>query len=266
MTLCVTPLAGSLGAEIRDCDLAHLEAGELDRIKEAFLTYHVLAFRDQKLKPQQQIEFGQQWGELYVHPIIPSLTGHNEIVVISNNGKKRNLTEYWHSDVSFDPTPPMASALLAVEIPPYGGDTLFANQHVAYDRLSDGLKRMLDGVRAIHTGAGLAASTGKGEAWRKQGQLHPVVRTHPETGRKALYVSPAFTVAFEDMTIAESSALLTLLHEAGHSPDVTYRHRWQPGDMVMWDNRSVQHYAIHDHGDETPRTLHRITITGDLPR
>lgn len=266
MTLTVTPLAGSLGAEIRDCDLAHLEAGEFDRIHEAFLTHHVLAFRDQKLEPEQQIEFGQRWGELYVHPIIPSLKDYEEIVVISNNGKKRNLTEYWHSDVSFDPTPPMASALLAVELPAYGGDTMFANQHAVYDRLSDGLKRMLDGVRALHTGSGLAASTGKGESWRKQGQLHPVVRTHPETGQKALYVSPAFTVALEDMTIEESSALLTLLYKAGHSPDVTYRHRWQAGDMVMWDNRSVMHYAIHDHGDETPRTLHRITITGDVPR
>ena len=265
MTLSVTPLAGSLGAEIRGCDLAHLEDGEFERIHAAFLEFHVLAFRDQKLEPAQQIEFGARWGELYVHPIVPHLEGFPEIVPIANYGKKRSLTEVWHSDVSFDPTPPMASALRAVELPPYGGDTIFANQHAAYEGLSDGMKRMLKGMRAIHTGSGLATASGKGESWREHGQTHPVVRIHPETGRPALYVSPAFTVAFEDMTRAESEPLLHFLNEAGHAPDVTYRHRWQAGDMVMWDNRSVQHFAVHDHGDAT-RTLHRITIKGDVPR
>jgi taurine dioxygenase len=258
-------LSGSLGAEIGGLDLAQLDAADFEAIHRAFLEHHVLVFRDQKLDPAQQIAFGQRFGPLYVHPIVPHLDGFPEIVPIQNFGKRRSLTEIWHSDVSFDPTPPMASGLLAVELPPFGGDTLFANQHLAYDRLSDGMKAMLGELRAIHSGAGLGAATGKGEAWREQGQLHPVVRTHPETGRPALYVNPGFTVAFEDMTIDESRPLLELLHEKGHAPDVCYRHRWRPGDLVLWDNRSVQHHAVHDHGDAT-RTLHRITIVGDAPR
>jgi len=265
MSIDVNRLCGSLGAEIRGVDLASLEPADFDAIRRAFLEHHVLAFREQKLTPEQQIAFGRRLGELYIHPIVPHLDDHPEIVPITNFGKRRSLTEVWHSDVSFDPTPPMASGLLAVELPPFGGDTLFANQHLAYDRLSDGMKSMLSGLRATHSGAGLGAATGKGDDWREQGQLHPVVRKHPETGRRALYVNPAFTVAFLDMTIAESRPLLDLLHEAGHAPDICYRHRWLPGDLVLWDNRSVQHYAVHDHGDAT-RTMHRFTVVGDQPR
>jgi taurine dioxygenase len=264
MSIDVNHLSGSLGAEIRGVDLANLESADFEAIRAAFLENHVLVFRDQKLTPEQQVAFGQRWGDLYVHPIIPHLRGHPEIVPITNSGKKRSLTEVWHSDVSFDPTPPMASGLLAIELPPFGGDTLFANQHLAFERLSPRMKTMLGSLRAIHSGAGLGAASGKGEAWREQGQLHPVVRTHPETGRPALYVNPGFTIAFEDMTIAESQPLLDWLHEAGHALDVCYRHRWQPGDLVLWDNRSVQHYAVHDHGDAT-RTMHRITVLGDVP-
>jgi taurine dioxygenase len=265
MSIEIRPLSGSLGAEVHGVDLGRLESAEFDAIRTAFLEHHVLAFRDQTLKPAEQVAFGQRWGKLYVHPIIPSLPGHPEIVEIANYGKKRSLTEVWHSDVSFDPTPPMASGLLAVELPAYGGDTLFANQHLAYERLSDGMKAMLGSLRAIHSGAGLGAAAGKSSDWREQGQLHPVVRTHPETGRKALYVSPGFTVAFEDMTIAESQPLLQFLHKCCHSLDVCYRHRWLLGDLVLWDNRSVQHHAVHDHGDAT-RTLHRITVVGDEPK
>lgn len=265
MPITSTPLSGSVGAEILGVDLANLEPAEFEAIHSAFLEHHVLVFRDQKLTGDQQIAFGRRFGELYVHPIIPHLPDHPEIIPITNHGKKRSLTEVWHSDVSFDATPPMASALLAVELPPFGGDTLFANQHKAYDQLSEGMKKMLAPLRAIHTGAGLATAAGKGESWREHGQSHPVVRTHPETGRPALYVNPGFTVAFEGMTLDESRPLLEYLHEIGHGPDVSYRHRWQMGDLVMWDNRSVQHYAVHDHGD-APRTMHRITIMGDAPR
>ena len=125
--------------------------------------------------------------------------------------------------------------------------------------------KMLDGMRALHTGAGLAAASGKGDAWKEHGQLHPVVVSHPDTGRKALYVNPGFTVAFEDMTVGESQPLLQFLYGAGQAADLCYRHRWLPGDLVMWDNRSVQHFAVHDHGDAL-RTLHRFTIAGDVPR
>jgi len=261
----VVPLSGSLGAEVRGVDLASLGAGGFEAVHAAFLEHHVLAFRDQKLTPKQQIAFGRRFGELHVHPIVPHLPGYPEILAIVNLGKARTITETWHSDVSFERTPPMASGLYAIELPAAGGDTLFANQHEAWERLSDGMKHLLGGLRAIHTGAGLGAVTGKGDAWREHAQTHPVVRTHPESGRKALYVNPAFTVAFESMTVAESQPLLRFLYEAGHAPDLCYRHRWLPGDLVLWDNRSVQHYAVHDHGD-APRTLHRVTVIGDEPR
>lgn len=269
------PLTGTLGAEIRGIDLADLAQSEFEAIRAAFLEHHVLVFRDQKLTPEQQIEFGQRFGSLYVHPIVPHLENHPEIVPITNNGKARSITEYWHSDVSFAPEPPCASGLLAIELPPRGGDTLFSDQHIAYERLSEGMKEMLGGLRALHTGQGLAYSTAQAagnadakaasKSWKTNAQAHPVVRTHPETGRKALYVNPSFTVAFENMTIAESQPLLRFLYKAGQSPDLCFRHRWLPGDLVLWDNRSAQHYAVHDHGD-APRIMHRITICGDAPR
>lgn len=265
MTIESNPLSGSLAAEIRGIDLANLDAAGFGEVRNAFLEHFVLVFRDQKLTPEQQIDFGRRWGELFVHPIVPHLEGYPEIIPITNYGKKRSITEIWHSDVSFSEKPPRSSGLYAIELPPVGGDTIFANQHLAYERLSDGLKNMLDGLRAIHTGAGLGAATGKAEAWKTQGQLHPVVIRHPDTGRKALYVNPAFTVAFEDMTVSESQPLLRMLYELGRSPDLSYRHRWLPGDLVLWDNRSVQHFAVHDHGD-AERTMHRFTVCGDVPR
>lgn len=265
MSLDLKRLTGPVGAEIRGVDLADVSAGLFEAVHRAFLEHHVLVFRDQKLTSEQQIAFGQRFGTLHVHPIVPHLEGYPPILPIVNLGKRRTITEVWHSDVTFEERPPMASLLYAIELPETGGDTMFANQHLAYERLSPGLKRLLDGLRAIHTGRGLAAVTGKGEGWREHGQLHPVVRTHPETGRKALFVNRGFTVAFEDMTPEESRPLLDLLVERGTQPDLIYRHRWLPGDLVMWDNRSVMHYAVHDHGD-APRRLHRVTVEGDVPR
>jgi taurine dioxygenase len=265
MPLDVLPLTGALGAEVRGVDLA--EAGDVlvGEIRRAFLEHHVLVFRDQKLGPEQQIAFGERFGELHVHPIVPHLRGHPPILAIVNLGKRRTITEVWHSDVTFERCPPMASMLYALEVPEAGGDTLFANQHLAFERLSPGMRRMLEPLRAVHTGRGLAAVTGKEADWREHGQLHPVVRTHPETGRKALFVNRGFTVAFEDMTPEESAPLLDFLIERATRPDLQCRHRWRKGDLVMWDNRSVMHYAVHDHGDAR-RTLHRVTIVGDEPR
>jgi taurine dioxygenase len=261
----VARLAGSLGAEVVGADLADLDEPGFEAVHRAFLEHHVLVFRDQKLSPDQLVAFGRRFGPLFVHPIVPHLDGVPEVIPIRNRGKRYTITEVWHSDVSFSERPPMASALYAQEVPEAGGDTLFANQHSAYDGLSEGLKRMLGGLRAIHTGSGLGTVLGKGEDWREHGQSHPVVRTHPETGRKALYVSPGFTVAFEDMHRDESAPLLEFLYDRATRPDITFRHRWRPGDLVMWDNRSVLHYAIHDHGDAR-RELLRITVEGDAPR
>ncbi len=265
MNIDTNPLSGSLGAEIRGIDLTTLDDADFDAVQAAFLEHHVLVFRDQKLTPDQQVDFGRRWGELFVHPIVPHLEGFPELIPITNHGKKRSVTEIWHSDVTFSERPPRASGLLAIELPPVGGDTLFTNQHLAYERLSPGLRRMLDGLRATHSGRFLGAVSGKGEDWKNQGQLHPVVIHHPDTERKALFVNPAFTVAFEDMSVAESQPLLRMLYRAAQSPDIAFRHKWLPGDLVLWDNRSVQHYAVHDHGDAT-RTMHRFTIAGDVPR
>jgi taurine dioxygenase len=265
MTLEVLRLAGSLGAEVHGVDAASLDDASFDALHRAFLEHHVLVLRDQKLTPEQQVDFGRRFGPLFVHPIVPHLPGHPEVIEIANRGKRRSVTEVWHSDVSFAERPPLGSALYALEVPEAGGDTLFANQHLAFERLSPGLQRMLEGLRALHSGAGLGSALGEGERWRDHATAHPVVRTHPETGRKALYVNEGFTVAFEDMTREESAPLLRFLARACTRPDLTFRHRWRTGDLLLWDNRSVQHYAIHDHGD-APRRLHRITIEGDVPR
>ncbi len=267
MALDIQPLAGHLGAELRGVDVAQLdESGDraFEALRRAFLEHHVLVLRDQKLAPEQLIAFGRRWGPLLVHPIVPHIEGYPEVIEIRNLGKRRTITEVWHSDVTFAERPPAISMLHALEMPAAGGDTLFANQHEAYERLSKGMQGLLDGLRAVHTGAGLGSVFGKGDDWRTHGVVHPVVRTHPETGRKALYVNAAFTVAFEDMTPEESRPLLRFLLDGGTLLDLTVRHAWRPGDLVMWDNRSVMHHAIHDHGDAT-RTLHRITVEGDEP-
>jgi taurine dioxygenase len=264
MALDCIRLSGTLGAEVRGVDLGAVDAELFDRIHSAFLEHHVLVFRDQKLTPEQQIAFGELWGELHVHPIVPHLDGYPPILPIRNFGKKRTITEIWHSDVSFEDRPPMASLLYALELPEAGGDTLFANQHTAFERLSPGMQNMLCNLRGVHSGRGLAAASGKAEDWKLQGRLHPVVRTHPVTGRKALYVSRAFTLGFEDMTAEESEPLLSQLVRHAVAPDITMRHSWRKGDLVMWDNRSVQHYAIHDYGD-AERTLNRVTVIGDEP-
>jgi taurine dioxygenase len=261
-------LSGALGAEIMGVELAKLDDETFLAIREAFLEHHVLVFRGQALSPEDQIAFGERFGELHVHPIVPHLEGYPPILCIANLGKQRTVTEIWHSDVTFEAKPPMASALYALEVPAEGGDTIFANQHLAYERLSPGMHKMLAGLHAVHSGGGLASATrGKkqGEAWSIQGQQHPVVRTHPETGRKALYVSRAFVVGLADMTRQESEPILSYLYAHTTSPDLTMRHTWQEGDLVMWDNRSVQHFAVHDYGDAR-RTMHRVTIIGDEPR
>jgi taurine dioxygenase len=261
-------LSGALGAEIAGVDLARLDDATFKAIHAALLEHHVLVFRGQELTPDSQIAFGERFGELHIHPIVPHVEGYPPILCIPNLGKKRAITERWHSDVTFEARPPMASALYALEIPPSGGDTMFANQHLAWERLSPGMQRMLEGLEAVHSGVGLASAAGgekDREAWMLQGQRHPVVRTHPETGRKALFVNSAFVVGLADMTREESEPLLAFLYQLATAPDLTMRHSWREGDLVIWDNRSVQHYAIHDYG-EAQRTMHRVTVIGDEPR
>lgn len=262
-------LGGTFGAEVVGLDLAEVDETTPAALHDAFVEHAVLVFRGQKLAPEQQIAFGERFGELHVHPIVPHLEGYPPILPIVNLGKKYTITETWHSDVTFEPRPPMASMLYAKTVPAAGGDTQFADQRAAYDRLSEGMKRMLAGLRAVHVGADLAKLVGRRGRHETHPQavptaVHPVVRTHPVSGRKALFVNAAFTRHLEHMTPEESAPLLRFLYRFGTAPDLTIRHRWQPDDLVMWDNRSVQHYAIHDHGD-AERTLHRVTVMGDAP-
>jgi taurine dioxygenase len=216
------------------------------------------------LAPEQQIRYGSRFGELAVHPIVPHLEGHPPIIVLdSTRRENRGRTDFWHSDATFGERPPAITILHALRIPPAGGDTMFANQYLAYEGLSPGLRRMLDPLRAVHTATGLASAVGK-DPGAFAPVSHPVVRTHPETGRRALFVNVAFTSHFEDMTVEESQPLLDHLYRVSVRPEITFRHRWKVGDTLMWDNRSVLHYAIPDYGSAA-RLMHRVIVKGDRP-
>jgi taurine dioxygenase len=259
----IRPVAPSVGAEIRGVDVNAIGDAAFAAIQDAFREHRLLVIKDQQLSPEQLMAWGERWGQLHVHPLTPHLDGYPPVQAIKNTGKKTTLNEHWHTDMSFEPTPPKITMLHALEIPPVGGDTAFSDQHLAYDSLSPGLKAMLDGVRAVHASEALARIMGKDprEAPRA---VHPVFRTHPDTGRKALYVCRAFTQHFEGMSREESRGLLDFLFDRSVRPDFTHRHKWEEGDLVLWDNRSLLHYAIHDHGDE-PRLLHRVTVLGEVP-
>jgi taurine dioxygenase len=255
--------APTVGAEVRGIDVRALDDAGFAALQAAFRAHRLLVIKDQSLSPEELMAFGERWGELHVHPLTPHIDGYPPVQAIQNTGKKTTLNEHWHTDMSFEPRPPKMTMLHALEVPEIGGDTAFADQHQAYESLSDGLKELLDGVRAVHASEALARIMGKDprEAPRA---VHPVFRTHPDTGRKALYVCRAFTQRFEHMTKDESRGLLEFLFERSVRPDFTHRHKWERGDLVFWDNRSLLHYAIHDHGDQ-PRLLHRITVLGEVP-
>jgi len=260
----VIRLGAALGAEIRGIDLARpLSDENVQLIQEAFLAHQVIVFRDQELKPDDLVAFGNHMGELTEHPQFPHLDGYPPIVVIKNYGKDYSLNEHWHSDVMFAQQPPSATLLYALEMPSVGGDTQFANQYLAYERLSKGMQALLEGIRALNSGAGTAKLAGKSGVSVPE-SFHPIIRTHPDTGRKALFACRAFTRQLEGMSELESAPLLGMLFQHSAKYEFTWRHQWRPGDLVMWDNRCVLHYAIHDHED-APRLLHRCTLAGEIP-
>lgn len=250
--LTVARMSGTTGARIRGVDLNDLDDATFDMIHEALLAHGVVHLPGQDVAPEAHKAFGERFGPLHTHPAAPGVDGHPEILLLQNYGKKRTITEVWHSDVTCETCPPAISILAARTLPEAGGDTMWANQYVAYERLSDGMKQMLEGLRAVHSAFDLEA-------------VHPVVRTHPESGRKALFVNGGFTQHFEGMTRAESRPLLDYLVSFASAPDLTYRHTWSPGDVVLWDNRGVMHFAVHDYGDQE-RVMHRVTVAGDEPR
>ncbi|EXJ87111.1 hypothetical protein A1O3_04069 [Capronia epimyces CBS 606.96] len=275
--LCVQRIAGSLGAEIQDVDLNLLpeNPGIAQEIREAILEHQVIFFRNQNLKPAAFLSFASHFGKPAEYPFVRGIDGFPEIIqVLKQEHETVNFGGIWHSDTSYFAEPPMGTLLLAKEVPPFGGDTMFANQYAAYEGLSEGLKRTLSSLNAVNTSAKADASktredrirdSGNGAATTMLEATHPVVRTHPETGRKALYVSVAHTAHFEGWTEGESAPLLSFLFAHQIKPEFTCRFRWEVGSIAFWDNRCVQHYPVNDyHGYR--RSMLRITLAGDKPR
>jgi taurine dioxygenase len=231
-------------------------------LERAFAQHHVLVFPDQDLSVTDQLVFASRWGPLQCHPY-NGTPDHPELMRLENHGKERDPNEHWHSDMSYEPVPPKLTMLYALEAPALGGDTAFANQHLALAGVSDELRSHLVTMRAVHSAEGLARLYRQDPAQAPRA-VHPVVRRHDERGDDALYVCRAFTTRFEGWRRAESAGLLEFLFEHSARPDFQARHHWRAGDLVMWDNRSVLHYAVHDHGDE-PRTMHRVQVQGTPP-
>lgn len=256
----VEPKAGNVGADIHGLDLsAPLDDETFAELEAAFHEYLVVAIREQEITPDHHLTFARRWGEVLPHPYVPSIDGYPGVMRVYD---PTPITQTWHSDFTYAERPSKMSILVARIIPPVGGDTMFANQYVAYDALSPALREMLQTLRAVHRGTSLAKAAGlsdKDIEW-----THPVVRTHPETGRKALFVNADYTKHFDGMTVEESEPLLRYLYVHASRTEFTCRHRWHDGDVLMWDNRVLQHAVIGDvHGAE--RELHRVTIEGEVP-
>ncbi len=270
----VQPITGALGAEIRGVNAVDaLAADVVSELRQAFLDHLVIFFRDQRLTPPEQLAFAQRFGQAMEYPQLKGLSECPLITpVIKLEHEQVNFGGVWHSDTTYLSQPPMASMLYAVEVPPYGGDTLFADQYRAYDTLSDGLKQVLGGLIGVNSSTKADASKTREERLRSAGAEvkvlvgeHPVVRTHPETARKALYVNVGHTTQFKGWTEDESRPLLEYLWRHQVRPEFTCRFRWEPGSIAFWDNRCVQHNAVNDYPGFR-RVMHRVTLAGETPR
>jgi taurine dioxygenase len=271
----IRKISGALGAEITDVDLTQeLSVDLVKGIREIFLNHNVIFLRNQPLTSQQFMNFARAMGKPVEYPFVKGFDSFPEIIEVKKlEHEKSNFGGVWHSDTTYLEHPPMGSMLLSKEIPPYGGDTLFACQYAAYEALSDTMKRMLEGLRGVSSSAKADVSKtredriksdGKESAPKNFTSSHPVIRTHPETGRKALYVNVAHTTGIEGLTQAESTPLLSFLFEHQVKPEMTCRWAWEPNTLAFWDNRCTQHNPVNDyHGFK--RVLHRITLQGDKP-
>jgi len=271
----VRRIAGALGAEISGVDLRQaLSKAQAQDIRKVFLEHEVIFLRNQPLSAQQFMDFANAMGEPVEYPFVKGLEDFPHIIEVKKlEHEKVNFGGVWHSDTTYLETPPMGSMLLAREIPPFGGDTLFASQYAAYEALSDTMQRMLAGLKGVSSSAKADVSKtredrletdGKEAAPKSFTSTHPVVRTHPETGRKALFVNVAHTAGIEGLTDSESASLLNFLFQHQVKPEFTCRWAWAPNDLTFWDNRCAQHNPINDyHGYR--RILHRITLKGDRP-
>jgi len=280
----IRPLPGApLGAEVLGLDLSRpLGDADFARLHRAHLDHHVVVFRDQRITPRQHIDFSRRFGPLQIHVLKNfQLADHPEILVVSNikdaSGQPIGLGDaghFWHSDLSYKERPSLGSLLHAQELPGEGGDTLFADQHAAYDALPAALRRVIGPLRAEHSYLAKYEELRARNPWRPAltpaqiaevaPAVHPVVRTHPETGRRALFVNEHFTTRIVGLPEDESRALLAELFAAAIRPELVYRHVWRPHDLVFWDNRSVQHLAAGT-PDSERRKLYRTTVEGDLP-
>ena len=269
-TITVDKLTPIIGAEIGGIDLAVPPSNrQLDEIHRALAENLVVFFRDQPLTPEQHLAFGRRFGDLHVHPAAPHIDGYSDLLKIyADKDSPRANGEEWHSDVSCEPEPPMGSILHIRHCPPKGGDTLFANMYAAYEALSDRMKAYLDGLTAIHDGEhvyrGTYANFGTKDKPKYPRAEHPVVRTHPVTDRKLLFVNRAFTTRILGIPRDESEAILEYLFRHAANPLFQCRFRWQPDSIAFWDNRCAQHHAMWDYWPHT-RSGARVTVKGDKP-
>ncbi len=266
-TIAVDKLTPIIGAEIGGVDLARFSNRQMDEIHRALAENLVIFFRDQHLSEDQHLDFGRRFGELHIHPAAPHAPGHPELMIIhADKDSPRANGEGWHSDVSCDPEPPMGSILYIRQCPPRGGDTLFANMYTAYEALSERMKAYLAGLTAIHDGEdvyrGLYAGVADKPSYPRA--EHPVVRTHPVTGRKTLYVNRGFTRRIVGLPLDESHAILEYLYQHAANPLFQCRFRWRENSIAFWDNRCAQHRAMWDYWPHT-RSGHRVTIKGERP-
>lgn len=270
----IRKVSGALGAELSGVDLAEDQSDmTIAAIRRALVENQVIFFRDQTLRPEQQLAFGRRFGPLNIHPYVKGMADHPEVMeIIKEPTDKTNFGGGWHSDMSFLETPSIGSILYAVQTPDFGGDTLFASQAAAFEALSSGLQATLEGLNAVHS-AGREYSS-QGQSAQKRGSMqvanadaegaagefvHPLVKVHPETGRKALYVNPAFTMRIDGWSRRDSRPLLNYLFEHSRQEAFTCRFRWAPGSVAFWDNRSVWHYALNDYPGQR-RHMRRVTV------
>ena len=274
----VQPTSGAIGAEISGVDLSRGMDDETFReVRRAWLDHGVIFFRDQRLTPAEQMAFAERFGELGVYPFMEPLPDYPHVIpIIKEEETQFNFGGGWHSDMSYAEKPPKATVLYAIETPEYGGDTLFASMTRAYEALSHGMQAMLDGVQAVFTASKVHGSSGfygnadhpmsmkSDDEQAEKRWLHPVVRTHDETGKKAIYCDAPHVERFEDMRVSESNVLIEYLNEFATQESLTTRFRWRPGSLAMWDNRCVMHYALNDYAGHR-REMNRITIKGEKP-
>jgi taurine dioxygenase len=272
----VAPVAGALGAEIGGVDLNRPDDEVVAEVRAALLRHCVLFFRDQALTPESQAAFARRFGPLNRHPYVKPMDGHPDVFrIVKEPGDEHHFGNSWHTDLAYTERPALGTVLYAVDVPAAGGDTLFASQRAAYEALSEGMRRLLDGLKIVYTNAntygeesqrfriGVAKAMDVRPAQVKE-VTHPAVRTHPETGRRALYLSPVHFSRFAGMTPEESRPLFDYLVAHATRPEFVCRFRWRNGSVAMWDNRCTMHYAVSDFPEAT-RTMQRVTLEGDRP-